>query len=169
MGGTGRFLNEVHKGHSTKILNQILLEMLSHSREDEDILIKLDPKTALLDASELHKFARSKKILWTSGYPDTQIFGNLFATKTGAARKLHKILTFAFEEDDLYWEREIKDILMEVHKEKSKDIFSFWWLAGTLLPWSKYNWESYPDISSYQRHAVVITGDPLSHAFKPEW
>lgn len=146
----------------------ILNEMLSDSENDEDILVKIDPDTALLDARELYEFARSGKALWACGCPNTKIFGNLFALKAGTARYLLENFYLLKQEDETPWDIKIKDFILGLHRNKSKDIFSLWWLSGTLLPWSRFDWDAYPDVSAYKRHAVVTIGDSTSHGFNRE-
>lgn len=146
-------------------LEDILFSMLSDSVSENDILLKIDPDTALLDASELLKFANSGKILWASGCPGHRIFGHAFALKAGPAANLLRQLEYMNPADDESADIIMRDLICELGcASKDEDVHSLWWIAGTLSPWARYDWNNYPEVTRYRRFGLVTTGTSSSHA-----
>lgn len=66
----------------------ILSEMLASSQNDNDVLVKINTDTCLLNAETLLAFSTSPKIMWGGARPDTRIYGCVYALKSFAAKKL---------------------------------------------------------------------------------
>lgn len=150
-------------------LEDVLTHMLSDSASDSDILLKIDPDTALLDASELIKFADSKKILWACGSPDHRIFGHAFALKAGPAARLLRQLECMTPAGDEPVDIIMRDLICEQGCPATDgEVHSLWWIAGTLAPWARYDWNIYPEVTRYRRFGLVTTGTSSSHASERE-
>lgn len=139
----------------------ILSELIASAKDDNDILMKIDADTCLLDGSSLIRFADSNKIIWGSGDPDVRIFGCAYALRSHAAKKVAEYISslelypnapedviIGFSTVDSFPDRELYDITPPLSKNPEHG------------KWAAYNWAVYPDVLPfYANHMVVTTGN----------
>lgn len=148
----------------------IVHEMLMSAKRDNDILLKVDSDTLILDGKALREFACSNKVLWGSFSKICAMHGCAYAVRAGALRKVYEVLrkkdipahapedcTIAEAFLCLYSEeKHLLDLSHPFNREHSHSI------------WAGYNWREFPRVDSYLRFSVVVTGNrpvpPLTYA-----
>ncbi len=139
----------------------ILSELLASSSQSDDVLVKIDADTCLLDGSSLRAFAAGEKVIWGSGSPDERIYGCAYALRSFAAQKvLDYVKTLELSEQapediiigfstiDLFPDSGLHDITRPLSQTPGES------------KWAAYNWALYPDVRAvYAGYTVVTTGN----------
>lgn len=138
----------------------IMDEMLSSTESDDDVLLKIDSDTALLDGESLREFARSNNVLWGSTSSICTMHGCAYAVRARALKKARKVLSIkdlpATAPEDcsiadsllyLYADSGLIDLQQPCNKDHPNSI------------WAGYHWGNYPLVDSYVRFSVVVTGN----------
>lgn len=138
----------------------ILSEMIASSQNENDVLVKINADTCLLNATTLLEFASSPKIMWGSGHMDTRIYGCAYALKSFAAKKtLEYVETLELEKDAP------EDVIIGfsvMHLYPNPDDMDIEIPLGETNPegkWAAYHWGRYPVVTRYKGFTVVTTGN----------
>lgn len=139
----------------------ILSELLASSSREDDILMKIDADTCLLDGASLKNFAAGEKVIWASGCPDERIYGCAYALKAHAVQKVldyvktlelsdhaPEDIIIGFSTIDIFPDSALHDITRPLSQEPG------------VAKWAAYNWVLYPEVRpAYMDYTVVTTGN----------
>lgn len=138
----------------------IVSEMLSSSENDNDILVKIDPDTALLDGKELLSFAQGNKIIWGSASHICPMHGCAYAVRAHALKQVREILSLTNLPPHAPEDCSIANAIMYLFPDKEQyDLSHPCSKEHPGSVWAGYHWGCYPNVTSYDRFSVVITGN----------
>lgn len=138
----------------------IVSEMLASSENDNDILVKIDPDTALLEGKEILSFANGTKIIWGSSSNDCPMHGCAYAIKAHALKKAEGILSLTNIPLHAPEDRSIANAIMYLFPDKNQHDLSH--PCSKKHPdsvWAGYHWGCYPNVTSYDKFSVIVTGN----------
>lgn len=138
----------------------ILNEMLKSARTENDVLVKIDADTCLLDGGDIRAFAADKgKVLCAAGQAEVRVYGFCYCLRTHAARKINEVLrsepvsriaaedvVIGFAACRLFPDPDSRMLFRTDEKDST---------------WTAYDWRHYPGISHYSRLSVVTVGNPV--------
>lgn len=146
----------------------IVDEMLASASSGNDVLVKIDPDTVLLDGQALREFACSGKMLWGSSSSAALLHGCAYAAPASALRKAKSILTIKTLQPNDPEDCSIGGALMFLYPEPG-----MLELTHPCSPdhpeslWAGYHWGCFPNVAPYVRFSVVVTGNqPPPHLSK---
>lgn len=137
----------------------ILSEMEASIRHEDDVLMKMDADTCLMDGAVFRSFAGMKeKVLCGSGSPEERIYGCLYAIRAHALRRIRTYVE-ALELDPMMPEDvTVGFSAIRLYPEpESRLIFP---IGGKGDAWTAYRWGYYPDARPYRGCTMVTVGDP---------
>lgn len=148
----------------------ILSEMAYSAGDDNDLLIKLDADTCLMNGEEFrHFYDDTSKVMCAAGAVDERIYGFCYCIRAHAVKSALECLN-ALDIPD----RAPEDILigMTIYylfpDPESHVIHS---PVGFDSKWKALNWWDYPDSRKYRKLTVVATGNrppvPLTSKQRP--
>lgn len=137
----------------------ILSEMEASIRHEDDVLIKMDADTCLMDGAVFRSFAGMKeKVLCGSGDPKVRIYGCLYAVRAHALRKLRTYVE-GLELDPVMPE-DVTVGFSLIHLYPAPERLMIFPIGGKDDAWTAYRWGFYPDARHYRRCTMVTVGDP---------
>lgn len=136
----------------------ILEEMNKSATGDDDLLVKIDADTCLMNPGEILDFAQNKNgILCSSGAMNVQIYGCFYCIRAHAVKSvlnvIRKLPVSRTAPEDLT----IGRCIFHLFPDESNHHIS---PAG--IPdskWRAYNWNYYPDTTMYRGATIVTTGN----------
>lgn len=138
----------------------ILSEMMASSQGEDDVLLKIDADTCLLNASSLREFARGNQIMWGSGYPDERIYGCAYALKSHAVRKVIEYIEPLELENDAPEDIIIGFSVVNLFPNpEDLNIEIPLGVNNSEGKWTAYHWGRYPVVSRYRGFYVVTVGN----------
>lgn len=146
--------------HGPEAILGIVSEMLASSENDNDVLVKIDPDTALLDGKELVSFAQGNKIIWGSSSRSCPMHGCAYAVRAHALKQAEEILSLANLPLHAPEDRAMANAIMSLFPEKNQHDLSP--PCSKEYPdsvWAGYHWGCYPNVTSYDKFSVIITGN----------
>lgn len=137
----------------------ILTEMLASAMSDQDLLIKLDADTCLMNGEELRTFAEnSQKIMCACGAMDDRIYGCCYGIKAHAVDKaLQYIRPLNIPE---HAPEDIMIGLSIFNLFPDPDVHTIHSTAKAGTTWKVFNWWDYPDPRKYRLATITTTGNP---------
>lgn len=151
----------------------IVDEMLASPCGENDVLMKIDQDTALLNGRELREFVQGEKILWGSTSNICLLHGCAYAVRAHALKKARTILAStplpSTAPEDISIARAVLYLYPEEHhRELSRPCTR----ETPHSVWAGYHWGTYPNVTSYRRFSVVVTGNrpepPLTREHRVE-
>lgn len=136
----------------------ILSEMLASARSEQDLLIKLDADTCLMNGDELREcLANPEKVMCAIGAMNDRIHGCCYAIKAHAVKNaLQYVQTLdmpSHAPEDIMVGLSIYNLYPDPAAHNIHSPVT----AGTT--WKAFNWWDYPDPRKYKNATVVTTGN----------
>lgn len=137
----------------------ILSEMEASIRHEDDVLIKMDADTCLLDGAVFRSFAGMKeKVLCGSGDPKERIYGCLYAIRAHALRRVRTYVEGLELDPVMPEDVTVGFSTMHLYPDpESRMVFP---IGGKGDAWTAYRWGYYPDARPYRGCTMVTVGDP---------
>lgn len=137
----------------------ILTEMLSSALSDNDLLIKLDADTCIINGDEIRAFAEDRnKIMCACGAMHDRIHGFCYCIRASAVKKAIDYLHACDIPDHAP-----EDILIGLAIYKLFPDESAHTIHSPVKPgatWRAFHWWDYPDARKYRQASVITTGNP---------
>lgn len=137
----------------------ILSEMYSSAEGDNDLLIKLDADSCLMNGDEFRDFYDdTSKIMCAAGAVDERIHGFCYCIRAHAVKRALECLTVLEIP-----EHAPEDILIGMtiyHLFPGPECLVIHSPVDVDSTWKAFNWWDYPDPRKYKNLTVVTTGNP---------
>lgn len=136
----------------------ILSELYSSAESDDDVLIKIDADTCLMNGDEIRVFAADReKILCSSGSMDVRIYGCCYCIRAHAVKKTLGYIE-TLEISDMAAEDVIIGLsIFHLFPDPSLHILTPTDQKGT--KWTAYHWGYYPDARMYHGATIITVGN----------
>lgn len=143
----------------------ILSELLSSTHDDNDILIKMDADTCLMNGDDIRCFAQdSSKVLCAAGELDVRVYGYCYCIRGYALKKVLNYINSleipAIAAEDVV----IGFSLCQLYPDPA--FHTLYKTDVKASKWTAYHWWYYPDTQYYNGASVITVGNkapaPLS-------
>lgn len=143
----------------------ILSEMITSSTSDNDVLIKIDADTCIMDGDEILEFSKqNQKILCAAGERDVRIYGLCYCIRAHAVKKTLEYLNEIDIPNHAAEDVVINFAVCTLFPDPSLHLIHKTDEAGT--KWTAYSWWNYPSSKGYRGKSVITVGNgppaPLS-------
>lgn len=145
----------------------ILREMLSNAVSEDDLLIKLDADSCLMNGEDFRMMAQDgNKVMCACGKYNDRIHGFCYGLRAHAVRKALEVLEATDMPD--YVPEDIIVGLAMFNLFPDPELFNIYSPVDRRATWKAYDWWHYPDPRKYRKATVVTTGNAPPFPFTRE-
>lgn len=136
----------------------ILKELVASTTSDNDVLIKMDADTCIMDGDDIMNFANDPtKILCAGGEHDVRVYGCCYCIRGHAVKKaldyIESIEISNIAAEDVV----IGFTICNLFPDRSQHLLYKTDAKGT--KWTAYHWWYYPDTRHYHGRSVITVGN----------